>query len=251
MLTDYQEAKDCLHQLRLYYTAENYEDILAQSKGLDHHQFLEKLLRAEAIEKKKRSIKLRLVQAKLGYYRRMIDYDWNWPKKINRNQIENQLNLDFMTNKANLILMGAQGLGKTMIAKNIGLNAVNRGYKVRFTTATSLVTDLLASGHNLEKDIKKYTSPHLLIIDELGYLSFELKAADLLFEVISRRYEENSTVLTTNLAFQDWPTIFPGAACVTALVDRLTHNAEIVKISGSSFRQNETAKKKKEKSNGK
>ena len=92
--------------------------------------------------------------------------------------------------------------------------------------------------------MKKYTSPDVLVIDELGYLSFEQNAADALFEVVSRRYESSPIILTTNLAFSDWPIIFPGAACVAALVDRLTHNAEIIRVTGNSFRAGQTQKKK-------
>jgi len=123
-----------------------------------------------------------------------------------------------------------------MISKNIVSNAVNRGYKGVFSSASRIVADLLHSGRKMKAAIKKDTSPDTLIIDELGYLGFEQKAADVLFEVISRRYENKPIVLTTNLAFSKWPTIFPGAACVTALVDRLTHNAEIIRVSGPSYR---------------
>ena len=179
-------------------------------------------------------------EAKLGRFVRMCDFDWDWPKEIDRDRIECLLNLDFLAAKDNAIFIGAQGLGKTLIAKNIVSNAVNRGYKGLFSTASKMVSDLLHSGHKLEVALKKYTSPDVLVIDELGYLSFEQKAADILFEVISRRYENKPIILTTNLAFAEWPTIFPGAACVTALVDRLTHNAEILRITGPSFRTKKT-----------
>ena len=108
----------------------------------------------------------------------------------------------------------------------------------------SALTDLMAAGHRLETRLRYYTRIDLLIIDELGYLSFQDKAADLLFEVVSRRYEHAPIIVTTNRAFKDWPEVFPGAACVSALLDRLIHHCEILSIEGDSYWRNESGKKK-------
>lgn len=232
-------------ELRLHYLHENLESFIAGNEKKDLREALDQLIRLELVEKKQRSIQVRMTSARLGWFHRMANFEWNWPAEIDRDRVESLLNLDFLSEKSNVVLAGAQGLGKTMISKNVGVNAVNRGYKVLFTTASKLVTDLLSSGHALEASLRRYEKPDVLIIDEVGYLSFELKAADLLFEVISRRYQQKPIILTTNLAFKDWPEIFPGASCVTALVDRLTHNAEIIKISGDSYRQNESKQKNK------
>lgn len=231
-----QELQKDLKYLRLYYTAEHTEKIIHDNANKDPATFLENLTRLEIVNKKSRSIQLRMREAKLGRFEKMNNFDWNWAKEIDRTRIESLLNLDFLACNRNIIFIGAQGLGKTMISKNIVSNAVNRGYKGVFSSASRIVADLLHSGRKMEAAIKKYTSPDILVIDELGYLSFEQKAADVLFEVISRRYENKPIILTTNLAFSEWPTIFPGAACVTALVDRLTHNAEIIRVSGPSYR---------------
>ena len=127
------------------------------------------------------------------------------------------------------VLVAAQGLGKTMLARNIVHAAVLQGYSALFIEASRMLLDLGAqdSARSLERRLRHYTRPALLCIDEVGYLSFGARAADLLFEVVSRRYEQKSIVITTNLAFSDWPTIFPNASCVTALIDRLTHHAEM------------------------
>ena len=177
-----------------------------------------------------------MTQAKLGRFQRMYDFDWNWPKAIEKDRIESLLNLDFFAESQNVILIGAQGLGKTMIAKNILCNAINRGYRGIFTTASRMVADLIHNSCKTEVVLKKYLNTDILVIDELGYLSFEQKAADILFEVVSGRYQRKPIILTTNMGFREWPQVFPGAACVTAMVDRLTHDAEILKITGQSFR---------------
>jgi DNA replication protein DnaC len=131
-----------------------------------------------------------------------------------------------------------------MIAKNLVQKALDQGYKGRFITAAKLIADLLSADYRLESRLRYYTNLDILAIDEIGYLSFESRAADLLFEVVSRRYEQAPIILTTNLAFKDWPSIFPGAFCVSALVDRLIHHCHILPIRGDSYRQKESKDKK-------
>jgi DNA replication protein DnaC len=132
-------------------------------------------------------------------------------------------------------------VGKTMCACNLGYQAVLAGHTVLFITAGQLLGDLAAldSDSALRRRLRHYAAPDLLLVDEVGYLSYSNRHADLLFELVSRRYQHKSTVLTTNRAFKDWGEVFPNAACVVSLVDRLMHRAEVVRIEGESYRAKE------------
>ncbi len=172
----------------------------------------------------------------------MADFDWAWPKQIDRDAVEAALRLDFLEKAHNVVLVANQGLGKTMIAQNIALAAVQAGHSVLFTTAAQMLLDLggQESSRGLDQRLRHYCNrTGQLVIDEIGYLSYDNRNADLLFQVVSRRYEKRSVVLTTNLTFSDWPTVFPNAACTTALIDRLVHHTEIITIEGKSYRTRE------------
>jgi len=183
--------------------------------------------------------KRRLARARIGRFTPMADFDWAWPKRIDRTAVEAALRLDFLADASNVIFISAQGLGKTMIAQNIAHAAVLAGHHVLFATAAQLLLDLggQESARGLAQRLRYYTNRALLVIDEIGYLAYDARAADLLFQVVSRRYERRSLVLTTNLPFSEWPTIFPNAATATALIDRLVHHAEILTIEGDSYRR--------------
>jgi DNA replication protein DnaC len=149
------------------------------------------------------------------------------------------LHLEFLAAGRNLVLVAAQGLGKTMIAQNIAHHAVLAGHHVLFTTAAQLLLDLGSqdSARGLARRLNYYGQRGLLVLDELGYLSYDARAADLLFQVVSRRYERKSLALTTNLAFSDWPTIFPNAGSAVALIDRLVHHGEVYTMVGTQTRR--------------
>jgi len=204
-------------------------------------QLLEEAARLETMERARASGERRLARARLGRFKPMADFDWSWPKHIDREQVERVLALQFLERQENVVLAASQGLGKTLIARNIAHAAVLAGQNALFLTASDLLLDLAKqeTARALERRLQHYARPHLLAIDEIGYLSYDNHAADLLFQIVSRRYEKRSIVLTTNLAFSDWNTVFPNAACATALIDRLTHHAEIVRIEGESYRVRE------------
>jgi len=172
----------------------------------------------------------------------MADFDWNWPNKIDRPLVESQLSLEFLDAARNVVLVAPGGLGKTTIAQNIAHRAILAGRTVLFQTAAQLLLDLAAqeSARALERRLRYYANVGLLVLDEVGYLAFDNRNADLLFQVVSRRYERKSIVMTTNLAFKDWHTIFPTATCATALVERVVHHADIIKIEGQSYRLRES-----------
>lgn len=200
----------------------------------------------EMIERERRSLDWRHRDSRIGNFTSMTDFDWNWPKKINRETIEQMLLANFVDRGDNAILVGTQGLGKTMIAKNIVYNAVHKGHTALFVQASQMLVDLGAqdSTTGLERRLKHYLKPGLLCIDEIGYLSYDQRAADLIFQVVSRRYENKSIIITTNLAFHDWPTVFPGATSVASLIDRLIHHSEITLIEGESYRKRQAKHRK-------
>jgi len=202
---------------------------------------LAEMARLEEIERARRSLERRLGNARIGRFKPLADFDWDWPKKIDRPLIERALTLDFVPEGRNLILLGANGLGKTMITKNIAHAAVLAGYSVLFRTASELLDDLqLDSSELLRRRLKKYARPSLLCIDEVGYLSYDCHAADLLYEVINRRYEHRSVIVTTNRAFKNWNVVFPNATSIVSLLDRLTHHADVTVIEGESYRRRES-----------
>ncbi len=232
---------DQLTALGLRDTAAHLDDVvaLATKRRWSPTQLLEHLVATEQQERTRRSLERRLARSRLGRFPPMSDFDWAWPKRLDRAAIEAALRLDFLAEARNVILVAAQGLGKTMIAQNIAHAAVLAGTHVLFTTAAQLLLDLGAqeSTRGLARRLHHYATRGLLVIDEVGYLSYDARAADLLFQVVTRRYEKRSLVLTTNLPFSDWPTIFPNAATAIALIDRLVHHAEIITIDGDSYRR--------------
>lgn len=195
----------------------------------------------EADERGRRSLERRLRDAHIGRFRPLADFDWSWPKAIDRAALEELMRLEFLGEASNVVLVGPNGVGKTMCACNLGYQAVLAGHTALFTTAGQLLGDLAAldSDSTLRRRLRHYAAPDLLIIDEVGYLSYSNRHADLLFELVSRRYQLKSTVVTTNRAFAEWGEVFPNAACVVSLIDRLMHRAEVIRIEGESYRKKE------------
>lgn len=247
------ELSELLLSIGLRSTAADLDDLLARATKTrwTARQVLEEMARAERRDREHKSLQRRVKRSRVAKFKPMADFDWNWPKSIDRPVIERALGGELIRARENLVLVAAQGLGKTMIAKNLAHQAVLQGYSALFVEASRMLLDLGSqdSSRALERRLRHYASPDVLCIDEVGYLSYDARAADLLFEVISRRYENKSVVVTTNLAFGDWPTVFPNASCVTALVDRLTHHADIALITGESYRRREAEEARKARQN--
>lgn len=195
----------------------------------------------EEQERGRRSLERRLTNAHLGRFKPVCDFDWSWPKSCDRAAFESLMTLEFLKDAANVVLVGPNGVGKTTLACNIAYQAVVHGHTVLFTTAGQMLGDLAAidSDTALRSRLRHYARPALLYIDEVGYLSYSNRHADLLFELVSRRYEKKSTIITTNKSFSGWNEVFPNAACVVSLIDRLVHHAEILEIQGNSYRLKE------------
>ena len=174
----------------------------------------------------------------LGSFKTFDRFDWAHPEKIDRPLVERLGELEFVDRGENVLLKGGSGLGKTMIAQHLAQAALAAGFTVRFSTLAAALADLLGqeSMPAFERRLRRYTRPDVLVLDELGYLPCDTRAADMLYNIISRRHEQRSTIITTNLAFKQWGTTFPGAACVVALVDRFAQHCHRVEILGESWR---------------
>jgi DNA replication protein DnaC len=231
--------------LKLYGLLAHWEEIAAA-------EWLEPLIGWEEQERARRGLERRLANARLGRFKPLADFDWNWPAQCERHSIEELMRLGFVAEAANAVLVGPNGVGKSTIARNIAHEAVLLGHTVLFTTAAQMLNELAAQDGDraLRQRLALYARPRLLVIDEIGYLSYSNRHADLLFEVVSRRYEEKSILITTNRPFGEWNEVFPNAACVVSLVDRLVHHAEIIPIEGESYRLKEarerTAQRKRQ-----
>jgi DNA replication protein DnaC len=204
--------------------------------------WLRDVLAIEERERHKRSLERRLRSARVATFKPMADFDWTWPKKVDREAIDDLFSLGFLKTGHNAVLVGPNGVGKTMILKNVAHQAVVRGHTVRFATASDMLADLAAqdSSAALARRLRRYVVPQVLCVDEVGYLSYDNRYADLLFEVVTRRYDAHKPLLlSTNKAFSQWGEVFPHAACVVTLVDRLIHRAEVIEIEAESYRLKE------------
>ena len=200
----------------------------------------------EERERQRRSLERRMRYARIGSFKSVADFDWSWPKKIDRDVVEDSLSLAFLGEGVNVVMLGPNGVGKTMLIRNIAHQAVLRGYTVRVTTASDMLSDLAGQETStaLKRRLHRYCKPNLLCVDEVGYLSYDSRYADLFFEVVTRRYEASrAIVLSTNKPFSEWSQVFPNAACVVTLVDRLLHRAELISIEGNSFRLKEATER--------
>lgn len=229
-----ENLRERLQRLALY-------GLLASVETIINEPWLPKVLELEEAERTRRSFKRRLDAARIGAFKPLADFDWSWPAQCDRPLVDEILSLAFIEESANIVLIGPNGLGKTMLMKNILYQAVLHGHTARFTLASDMLHDLAAqdSSASLARRLRRYTSPGVLAIDEVGYLSYDSRYADLLFEVITRRYQACPVILSTNKPFGEWNQVFPNAGCVVTLVDRLMHKAEILTLAGKSYRLKE------------
>jgi len=240
------DLSDTLRKLSLTTMVEHYES-LGKEAARDqwHHvEYLSRLANIELSARYERSVERRIKRAGLPLLKSLDQFRWSWPKKINRAQIQDVFRLQFIEQNVNVVFMGGVGLGKTHLAIALAHTACLNDIPVLFTSAVDIVNTLSAASavHNLSKVLKRYLTPRLLVIDELGYLPMDKRGADLLFQVISARYERGSIAITTNTAYNQWPRIFNNDSTITsAVLDRLLHHCETSTIEGKSFRMKDNS----------
>lgn len=229
--TDDDELRTAATRLRLYGLLAHWDQVASEA-------WLPNVIKMEQQERARRSHEYRLRNAKIERFKHRADFDWSHPKKIDRAQLDDLFTLDFIEDGTNVVFIGPNGVGKTLFACNLAYEAATRGVPTRYITASDMLASLGGlTGSMLTHRLKRYVAPALLVIDELGYLRYDAHLADLLYEVLSRRYQASaSTIITTNKPFSEWNQAFEGAACVATMVDRLCHRVEIVQIEGDSYR---------------
>jgi len=235
------EVDQYLRDLKLAFMAEHYGELAkhAAHKQWSHLDYLGHLVEGEALRRRDRATQNRIRLARFPVIKTLDQFRWDWPTQINRAQVQHHFTLSFLGDHMNIIYLGGVGLGKTHLATALGYTACLQGHAVLFSSTIDVINTLTAakSAGRLKQEIKKYAKPALLILDELGYLPIDKNGADLLFQVISVRYEHGSTLITSNRAFKDWPKIFNNDSTLTAaLLDRLLHHADTVVIEGKSYR---------------
>lgn len=220
-------------KLKLYGVIAHFDEI--------EHELVENIIAWEEVARKDKSHLSRLKNARIGQFKPLADFDWAWPKKIDRGAIEECTQLEFIQSATNIVLCGPNGAGKSTIAKNIAYQAAIRGFNVLFTTAENMLNELASqeSDSALQRRLKYYAHPQLLVVDEVGYLSYSNRHADLFFAIISKRYQNKPIMITTNKPFSEWAEIFPNASCVVSMIDRLVHHSEIISIDAESYRLKE------------
>lgn len=230
-----------LAALKLVAVAGQYAALASEAaqKQWPHVDYLARLIDGEAQRRQELAIQRRIAAARFPCIKTLDQFDWNWPKKINRTQVQNLFRLAFLPEKGNVVFMGGVGLGKSHLASALGYAACLAGHSVLFTTAVDIINTLTAAqaAYRLKAELKRLLAPRILCIDEVGYLPIDKTGADLLFQVISQRYERGSIVLTTNQPYKHWAKIFNNDSTLTsAVLDRLLHHADTLIIEGKSYR---------------
>ena len=229
-----------LADLKMPGALEALDDVLRQVDGgaVTAPAAIEALLGAQIGLRNARRLQAAVRSSRLPAIKTLADFDFSFQPSVKREQIESLHTLGFIERRENVVFLGPPGVGKTHLAVGLGLKAIERGYRVLFTTAAALIASLtraLAEGR-LDDRLKVYTVPRLLIVDEIGYLPIDRAGANLFFQLISRRYERGPMILTSNQSFGSWGEVFGDRVIATAVLDRILHHAITLNIRGNSYR---------------
>lgn len=235
-----ERLQDHLQRLRLFKSRERLEALLqdASAKELSYTDFLEGVLTEEVASKTAKHITMRTHLARFPFVKGLESFDFSYQPSLDKKQLQTLATCHFIEHGENVVILGPPGVGKTHLAVGLGLKAIEQGYRVLFTTAATLIATLtraLAEGR-VEDKLKLYTVPRLLIIDEIGYLPIDRSGANLVFQLISRRYERGPMILTSNQSFGSWGEVFGDRVIATAILDRVLHHAITLNIRGNSYR---------------
>jgi len=227
-----------LERLRLGRMAEVLGPVCeeASREGVSYLDFLDQLLQSEQTARFERNVEVRTRLARLPYHKTMADFDYSFQPSVDKKQIAELLTLRFVENRENVLLLGPPGVGKSHVAVALAVETIAKGYSAYFVTMQYLIDYLSEGSEPATARMRVLLRPKLLVIDEVGYLPLDRQAANWFFELVSRRYEKGSIVLTSNKSYGDWATLFPEVAIASAILDRLLHHSTTINIRGDSYR---------------
>jgi len=238
-----------LKSLKLSTMARHLEEQVRQARaaGVDYAEFLASLTALEVDARRDHCLQRRLREAKFPLMKTLESFDYDAAPALDRRRIRELATGEYLADRRNIILVGKSGTGKTHVATGLGIEACRQGVRTRFVTACGLVNELLEANQErtAARVLAKYERYGLLIVDELGYIPLARSGAELLFQVLAQRHERASVIVTTNLGFGDWTQVFGDATLTAALLDRLTHKAQIIACTWDSYRLRETMRMKK------